>query len=184
MTGRRRASLPMIAGVSVEPFHAGFLPGAHHPHCSRHANHLLWIAGRPFCLGCTCLGAGAVVGLFAGTVLPHHVRAPVQWMMPHVALVLPTVLQPWLQAKGFKVVARTALGLASGSYAIGLLFDAPLPEPRLLSVAALIGLFLASLSFLLWLRGRRPNDPCAQCPLGSFPTCDWNLPRLLGQVRH
>ena len=104
-----------------------------------------------------------------------------QWMLPHVVLVLPTVLQPWLQAKPFKVVARTGLGVASGSYAIGLLFGAPLPEPRLLCVAVLVAVFLASLSFLLWLRGRRPNDPCARCPLGAFPTCDWNLPRLLGQ---
>lgn len=169
-----------IAGIAVEQFHAGFLPGAHHPHCPRHSNHLLWIRGRPLCLGCTCMSAGTVVGLVLGVALASRSSSTLAWILPHVALVAPTALQPWVQAKAFKIAARTALGLASGSYGVGLAFGAPLPAPRLISVVVLIAVFLASLFSLLWLRRRRPNDPCKACPLGVFPTCDWNLPRLLG----
>lgn len=176
----RSVRLPVIAGVMVEPFHAGFLPGAHHPHCPRHSHHLLWIRGRPLCLGCTCMTAGTVVGLVLGVIVANRSTSTLAWMLPHVGLVAPTALQPWVQAKAFKVVARTALGLASGSYGVGLALGAPLPEPRLISIVGLIVLFLASLFSLLWLRGRRPNDPCKACPQGVFPTCEWNLPRLLG----
>ncbi len=179
MRGGRRTNLA-IAGVSVEPFHAGFLPGAHHPHCARHSHHLLWIRGRPLCLGCTCMTGGTVVGLALGIIVASRSSSTLAWILPHVALVAPTALQPWIQAKAFKVAARSALGLASGSYGVGLAMGAPLPAPRLLSVVVLIALFLASLFSLLWLRGRRPNDPCKACPQGVFPTCEWNLPRLLG----
>jgi hypothetical protein len=126
------------------------------------------------------MGVGTLIGLGIGMLLAHHASSTAVWMLPHIMLVLPSAAQPWFQARPFKVMARTALGIASGSYAVGLLLDAPLPAPRLLSVAVFIGVFLASLAFLLWLRARKPNDPCVNCPLGVFPTCEWNLPRLLG----
>jgi hypothetical protein len=128
------------------------------------------------------MAVGTVIGLSVGALVARRAGSPLTWMLPHVALVVPTAIQPWVQVKPFKVFARTALGAASGSYAIGLLLDAPLPAPRMLSVAVLIAVFLVSAAFLLWLRRRYPNDPCTACPLGVFPTCEWNLPRLLGQL--
>jgi hypothetical protein len=172
-----------VAGVRVERSPAELLIGAHHPHCERHTHHLLWLFGRPLCLGCTCMGAGIVVGLGVGSYVAHAASNWLVWLGIHAALTLPTAAQPWLQAKAFKVAARTCVGIAAGSYGIGLVLAAPLPEPRLLAQAALGALFLASLAFLLWLRARRPNNPCSGCPQGVFPTCDWNLPRLLGPAK-
>lgn len=155
-----------------------FLPGAHHPHCDRHAGHLLWVRGRPLCLGCACMGSGLLVGLSVSAMLGHHLPFA-EWFGLHVALVAPTALQPWLQYKPFKIAARFGLGTATGSYLLGAFFFATLPQPSLLTLALLLLICAASAWGLLGLRARRPNDPCAACPLGMFPTCSWNLPRLL-----
>lgn len=175
-----RSYAATIAGVRVERSPAEFLRGAHHPHCARHSHHLIWVAGRPLCLGCTCLGLGLVLGAMLGPALARASNDWAPWLAIHAAMTAPTAAQPWVQAKPFKVAARTLVGVASGSYGVGLLMAAPLPEPRLIAQACLGALFLASFAFLLWLRARRPDNPCVGCPEGAFPTCDWNLPRLLG----
>jgi hypothetical protein len=167
--------LPMVP----KPLPAGtFLPGAHHPHCARHDAHLLWIRGRPFCLGCACMGSGLVVGV-ATSALLGHLLPFAEWFVVHAALVAPTALQPWVQYKLYKIVARFGLGIATGSYLLGAFLFAPLPRPRIVTLAILLLIFVVAVWGMLGLRSRRPNDPCAACPLGMFPTCSWNLQRLL-----
>lgn len=170
--GRLLPLAPKMIGAGA------FLPGAHHPHCPRHDGHLLWVRGRPFCLGCACMGSGFVVGAAVSAAVGHHLPfAP--WFGLHAALAAPTALQPWFQRKAFKIAARFGLGTATGSYLLGAVLFAPLPDPRLVTATLLLLICAGSAWALLRLRARRPNDPCATCPLGMFPTCSWNLPRLL-----
>lgn len=157
-----------------------FLWGAHHPHCDRHFNHLLWIAGHPLCLGCGCLYSGIFVGLFIGPLLGNIGFE--SWIALHGALVAPTAIQPFLQAKLFKIVARTLLGVATSSYWLSGVLFTEFPVPRLTAVLMMAIAFAIVLAGLTGLRRRFPADPCRDCPLGRYPTCEWNLPRLLGPI--
>ena len=177
--GERSRVLSVVADVDrstapTVPVNTSFLFGAHHPHCGRHDAHLLWIGGRPVCLGCTCFTAGAVVGAllaiqadWAGVTLPA-------WVAGHLLLLVPTALQPWIQWKPFKVAGRSLLGLTAATYLLsGLWFyspDAHVGALRLLTPVA----FAAGIWLLRSLRELKPSDPCRDCPLGVFPHCSWN----------
>jgi hypothetical protein len=124
--------------------------------------------------------AGIPIGLRLGTSCGEWVA----WLLVHVVLVAPTAVQPWVQWKAFKVLARGAVGLASGSYWVGVAVAAPLPEPRSLVAAGFGAVFLASAGLLLRIRSARPNDPCRDCPLGTFPVCEWNMPLLSEGMGH
>ena len=47
--------------------------------------------------------------------------------------------------------------------------------------ASVLLAFASGFAALYVWRQRRINNPCDGCPLGTFPTCDWNMPRLLAQ---
>ena len=161
------------------PLHgAEFLWGAHHPHCGRHSHHLIWVAGHPWCLGCACLYTGIALAVAVVPVIPWSAVGVPGWMVAHLVLVLPTVLQPRFQAKAYKMVSRLFLGLAVGSYWFsGLVFVDFWPTwSRVFVLLGPFGVILKSLSAQ---RARWANDPCRSCPLGVYPTCDWNMPRLL-----
>jgi hypothetical protein len=162
------------------PLYGGsYLSGAHHPHCSRHSNHLIWFGRRPLCLGCTCIYTGAAIGAVAAFALQTSSVAPGPWLFVHLSLLIPTALQPFVQNRIFKMFARTILGVASASYFItGALYVLP-PVPRLVFVGALPVMFIVVWRVLSGLRKAYAKDPCRSCPLGVFPTCEWNLPRLI-----
>lgn len=82
-------SLPILPGST-------YLAGAHHPHCDRHANHLLWVSGRPLCLGCACMYTGAALGVAAFVIFSPQRTQPSTWLIIHAAGVGPTFVQPWL----------------------------------------------------------------------------------------
>jgi hypothetical protein len=119
------------------------------------------------------LGAAAALVLRTATV------ALGPWALVHLLLLVPTALQPFIQNGLFKIFARAVLGVASASYFItgALCVRAPIPRP--LFVGVLVGMFIVVWQALSGLRRAFPNDPCRTCPLGVFPTCEWNLPRLL-----
>jgi hypothetical protein len=167
--------LPILPGSS-------FLRGAHHPHCDRHGNHLIWVRGRPLCLGCTCMGLGVAIGSIA-TALGLVPRLELLgWVTLHVGLVGPTALQPWLQVKPYKIAARFLLGIGSATWFWGCLGPGRAHISRLLEFA-LSAAILAAFARLLWLmRDRKSKSPCVSCPLGYYPTCSWNLPRLMSEA--
>jgi hypothetical protein len=90
--------------------------GAHHPHCDRHRHHLIWVFGHPFCLGCTCMYSGVALGSFLAVSRNWADCSFFVWVCLHLVLILPTVLQPWIQHKTFKIMARLLLGISTGSY--------------------------------------------------------------------
>lgn len=167
---------------------SGMLRWAHHPHCERHDHHLVRPFGRPLCLGCTCVALGAPLGIGAACAIEWQIGwqswSMAQWVVFHLLLLVPTALQPLLQAKRFKMIARTLLGFASGSYLVSGLFCASYFAPVWLFKAAVVFAFGAMLKLLLAWRNRRTADPCSNCALGMFPTCEWNLPRLLAANAH
>lgn len=166
--------------LRVKPLNgASFLPGAHHPHCKRHGEHLLWIQGRPFCLGCSCMYGGILGGTSLSPLAPWESSGFTLWLVIHLCAIAPTAIQPWYQRKAFKIASRFALGVASASYFLSgwRIQQGALPTwGFVLLMAAVFGSFAVA---LLSLRRRFTLDPCDSCPHGTYPTCDWNLPRLL-----
>lgn len=158
---------------------SGLLRFAHHPHCDRYGHHLIWLGSHPFCLGCLSMAAGSPIGILMAWCLPWHLLPFTFWVAVHAALVFPTVLQPLIQKKPFKITARLCLGIACGCYfTSGMLMHAYISNAWLWR-AGLILVFLTSFALLYKWREARSIDPCDTCPLGHFPTCDWNMPRLL-----
>jgi len=159
---------------------SNFLPFAHHPHCSRHSHHLIWVGGHPLCLGCSSLYSGVPIGIFVSSVTDWSEFGLATWIAIHIAALLPTVVQPFFQEKWFKILSRTLLGVACGSYFFsGMLKVAFFFDNPWIWRSAVIVAFLSLYALLSEWRRRNANDPCKMCPLGQFPTCDWNLPRLL-----
>jgi hypothetical protein len=153
--------------------------GAHHPHCKRHKNHLIWIFGHPLCLGCTCMYSGLFLGSLLALTINWSSFSFFEWVILHLVLLVPTGLQPWVQKKFFKVVARLLLGISLGSYLLsGLFLYRGIFDFCIFKILVLIALFIGY-KILISLRRLKPNDPCKSCPLGVYPTCEWNLPRLL-----
>ncbi|VXB57767.1 conserved membrane hypothetical protein [Burkholderia sp. 8Y] len=182
--GEGLAPMPSLGEMRRLAPGSGMLRWAHHPHCKRHDHHLVRPFGRPLCLGCTCVALGAPLGIAAACAISWQSWPMAQWVVFHLLLILPTALQPLWQAKRFKIFARTLLGFASGSYLVSGLFCVRYFTPVWLFKAAVLFAFGAMLKLLLAWRNRRTADPCSNCPLGIFPTCEWNLPRLLAANAH
>jgi len=109
-----------------------------------------------------------------------NLTAP-QWLLLHLLFLLPTLFQPWFQKKPYKIAARFLLGVSISSYLIsGLLFISP-PFNIWLFRVLIVLLFAFLYQALKYIRNRYTYSPCDDCPLGMFPTCDWNLPRLLSE---
>lgn len=159
----------------------GLLRFAHHPHCDRHLHHLIWVRGRPLCLGCTSMAIGVPLGLAAAAWIPWAAVSLPAWIAGHALLVAPTALQPLVQKKPFKIAARIALGAATASYLLsGLVLHSHFSNVWLWRAGVLLAFASGFAALYVW-RQRRINNPCDGCPLGTFPTCDWNMPRLLAQ---
>jgi hypothetical protein len=171
--------MPMLADIKRLTPGSGMLRWAHHPHCERHDHHLLRPFGRPICLGCTCVALGVPVGIGLALAIDWHMWTISEWIALHLLLLLPTATQPFWQRKSFKVISRTLLGMASSSYLCSGLFRVDYFAPIWLFKLSVLFAFGAMLKMLLAWRNRRTYDPCSDCPFGVFPTCEWNMPRLL-----
>ena len=159
----------------------GLLRFAHHPHCDRHIHHLIWVKGRPLCLGCTSMAIGVPIGLAAAAVIPWASVSLPLWIIGHALFVAPTAAQPLIQKKSFKIAARVLLGATSSSYFLsGLILKSYFSNEWLWRACVLLAFAAGFWTLYVW-RQKRINNPCETCPLGAFPTCDWNMPRLLAQ---
>lgn len=154
---------------------------AHHPHCDRHNHHLIWVLGHPLCLGCTCMYLGIVVGIPITFAINWETVSLGGWIFIWLSLLVPTVAQPFIQIKFYKIAARFLLGVTISLYFISgmLLIHSPFSE--WLFRPLIIGNFTSIYRILKLVRSRFTKSPCDDCPLGYFPTCEWNLPRLLAE---
>lgn len=160
-----------------------YLPLAHHPHCGHYEHHLIWVMGRPLCLGCTSMYLGIIIGLPIAIKVTHQQLPFPNWALLHYLLLLgPTFLQPYIQKKIFKIYARFSLGVCITSYWIsGVLFFDPQINIWLFR-SLLVTAFLLLYKFLFFLRDRYLDDPCEICPHGVYPTCTWNISNVIDET--
>lgn len=109
--------------------------------------------------------------------LPSSVIA--SWVALHLCLILPTAIQPFFQKKLFKIISRLLLGIGISSYFINGLINLTPPLNIWAFRFLLICAFLAVYQSLSLLREKYKKDPCKTCPLGRYPLCDWNMPRIM-----
>ncbi len=177
----RAARLDMVvSGKKIRKLNgSNYLLGAHHPHCKRHHNHLIWVFNHPFCLGCSCMYSGIALGSILAISTDWTKFEFFSWVFLHLIPLIPTAFQPWLQRKPFKIVSRLLLGTSLGSYLLsGLVLYRGIFNPWVFKILVLLALFIGC-KVLISLRQFKPNDPCTDCPLGVYPTCEWNISRLL-----
>jgi hypothetical protein len=159
--------------------HGGqFLWGAHHPHCARHDHHLIWLNGHPLCLGCTALYSGVFLGLVGFWWISPASMPLVMWIVGHLVFLLPTAIQPFLQNKTFKIISRTMLGACVASYFLTGIYIVPPFYPWVFRLIQVTVFLLVYRTLFRW-RARKIDNPCMKCPLGHYPVCEWNLPRLM-----
>lgn len=163
--------------------HSKFLRGAHHPHCQYHRNHLIWIGNRPFCLGCTSLYSGISIGIIASLTIHWHYVSFLLWLFICFFLLIPTVFQPKVQQRYFKIGARFLLGVSTAFFWVGGLLIQEYPFDRWIFI------FLMTLTFYLvfrlfrYIRKTFTKSPCDSCPLGTYPFCSWNISNLTIDIR-
>ena len=157
---------------------------AHHPDCRCYDAHLLRCAGIPFCLGCTSAVCGAT---FAAAALwaawsqsPETVRA---WGTPGLVtagclLFLPTLAQPFVQRKPYKILARSLLGVAVVLLCFGAMVMLPYTATGMLLRAVFLGIFMATFRATLRFRAAFAKDPTRDCPGAGYPLCRDHLDRL------
>ena len=123
------------------------------------------------------MGAGAAAGVAAAALANLPSPLDPAWWTLHVLLVAPTAAQPWVQHKLYKIGARTSVGAASGTWLAGAALQAYAGAGWVWPLLA-GAIFAGVARTLLVLREHFTASPCTACPLGAFPTCAWNLPRL------
>jgi hypothetical protein len=161
-------------------------PFAHHPDCGCYDAHVLRFGKLVLCLGCFCVGAGAVLASLSILLLSGEwlVAGRGWWgsawfLCSGVILYAPSLIQPFLQHKAFTLASRSSLGAAIVLLLVGGLFLPPLDAvgfiARGLFLVVFRGVYRATLRF----RERFTPDPCLRCGNAVYPFCKDNRPRLV-----
>lgn len=120
--------------------------------------------------------AAALAGLIA-TAPPTGLGPAAALGVAALLCAAPTFAQPFVQRRWYKLPARFALGVGLG-LVLGAAWCSPSDALGWAARALMLVGTLGLASLALALRRRRSNDPCRQCPWGSFPLCAHNLPAL------
>lgn len=165
---------------------------AHHPPCRCYDDHVLRCGRFILCLGCTCMLAGASLGIaaLACSLVQQIVGFGWHGAMPAigagVGLYLPTLLQPFWQWKPYKIVARFLLGMAVVALFTGGLLLPPLSILGSTARAVFVVTFWLVFKATLRHRASHTPDPCSRCSPAVYPFCQDNRPRvasLLAELR-
>lgn len=157
---------------------------AHHPTCDCYDGHLLRFGKISLCLGCVCLTSGAVffVSLFLVAQLVYQPLLPmkslvVSWLFGLV-LFSPTLAQPFLQRKAFKVLSRFLLGGSIVCLFYGAIFLIPFTLMGILIRIVFCLFFRFVYRKTQRFRDQYTADPKEKCSRGCFPFCEGNRERL------
>jgi len=161
---------------------------AHHPTCHCFDRHLLRFGSISLCLGCSCLFSGMLV---ASVILAwlSWIRFDLlndlgTWSLVSigVGLYIPTLAQPFLQRKAFKIVARLFLGVAIPCLWYGAMVLLPWSSSGLRLRIVFMITFWLTYRATQHLRARWTRNPCDSCPHGVFPFCKDNLPKVVSLI--
>lgn len=161
-------------------------PWAHHPTCSCFDGHLLRFGSFAVCLGCACLAVGilgcALFLMWAWNEEPWLLH---RWGLLGVGVLcwLPTLVQPFCQAKAFKIASRLLLGCSLPCLMLAGLFLPPLDAVGMILRLLFVLVFVVVYVLSMRLRKRFTPDPCASCPHGRWPFCAENMPRVRQQLK-
>ena len=126
--------------------------------------------------------SGLFLGLIISQLIDWGSMSLPQWILVHWAALAPTLLQVRFQFKWFKVISRTLLGIATTTYFISGFFFVNFFTPHLAFCLAMILVFALFCAAMLKFREIKTPNPCDDCPLGTFPTCEWNMPNVLAEI--
>jgi len=157
---------------------------AHHPPCSCFDSHVLRIGTWVLCLGCSCLAIGAILACTLLCVFALSANFPlflkdITWTLGMgVLCYLPTLLQPFLQWKPFKIISRTMLGSAIVVIWYGIFWLVPWTLVGGFWKAGMGLAFYVTVRLSLSFRQRFTPDPIRSCGEGCYPFCEGNRVRL------
>ena len=145
---------------------------AHHPDCYRYDHHLVRFRNTSLCLGC--------LGLWTGFILSFLLLFQNLWLslnlwhnfLVGLILLIPTILQPYLQKRLFKFPSRFLLGCAIWIVIVGTIMKNNWMSLEGGGYALVIGLsFMKLKKWILNYRNQNTKVPCTNCPHGKYPLC-------------
>lgn len=157
----------------------------HHPPCPRHDDHLLYIRGRPFCLGCVFSYTGMVLGvpIFLLFYFFFNPGVLALALLGFLIAFLPSLLQIKVQIKLYKIFSRTSLGIGISLYLASIILLLPLDmEGFVLRIGGIV--FMVGVAYgTQHLRNQfGKTSHCAECPEGEFPICTFRLPLIKNMI--
>jgi hypothetical protein len=161
---------------------------AHHPACRCFDNHVLRLGKWVLCLGCTCMACGMIAA--AISIALAHMRCPLLvaaigtygFVALGLLMFMPTLAQPFYQAKPFKILARFLLGVAVICMWYGAIFLLPLTASGVFLRLLFILVFLVVFRATQWQRALFAKDPCRACEGCVYPFCADNRSRLFSLI--
>jgi hypothetical protein len=157
---------------------------AHHPSCDCYDRHLIRIGDLNLCLGCTCVAVGSLLavlflfGLWVSKALPSPLLSFPTTLAIGLTVFMPTLIQPFLQRKLFKLFSRTLLGMSVVLMFYAAIFLLPLTWEGVLLRGGFLAAFCATYRLTQNYRARYTVMPKGKCDKGCYPFCKGNRKRL------
>lgn len=148
---------------------------AHHPTCNFYRNHLLYLFGKPFCLGCFCMSCGIFITTILFVLFNLYQYHPTNLFILGILIYIPTVFQVKYQKYFFKAFARFLLG---GSVVLCLTSIFLLRNWFSFEIIYSLGyltLFIIIYKTTQKFRAKNIDNPCKGCVKGHFPFCSWKV---------
>lgn len=156
---------------------------AHHPTCRCYDAHLLRLGRMDLCLGCSCAAIGGLIAIAALNIMAYSAPKVFEWcgtffwVILGVVLYLPTLAQPFVQLKPFKIIARCLLGTGVILMWFGAIVMLPFTGLGILLRIVFILVFCVTYRITQRIRTMYARNPCSSCAI-QFPLCEGNRERL------
>jgi len=166
---------------------------AHHPTCEKYSNHIIWLFGKAFCIGCTFFYTGLITGsilflIFSRVRIRSWLEMGIIWT---IGIILFLSFLPQLKikdtnkhAKGLKIMLRFNLGFGSALLILSVMIKAPVDYIGIIIRFISIGLYFGLYKLFFYLRAKRKEDYCYECPKGKYPFCSHNYEQIVDTITY